>query len=88
MSDVVPTSPYISVEEAAQRLGRSERTIRELCRTKKLPHRKWAAGSSPIMLIPAELDRWGDGAPVVDVTPPNHPGRIVKTVTNGDGPNG
>lgn len=79
---VTPKSPYITVEEAAERLGYTPRTIRELCRTSRIPHRKLAGGSSPCKFLLAELDAWVDGAAVAVVTPAGHPGRVVK-VANG-----
>ena len=77
---MTPRSPYIDVEEAAERLGYTPRTTRELCRTSRIPHRKLAGGSSPCKFIPAELDAWADGAQIVAVTPAGHPGRVVKVV--------
>jgi excisionase family DNA binding protein len=75
---VTPRSPYITVAEAANRIGYSERTIRELCRTNRIPHRKLAGGSSPCLFVPRELDAWVDGAPLIVEPAPAHGGRVVR----------
>ena len=77
---MTPRSPYIDVEEAAERLGYTPRTIRELCRTSRIPHRNSRVAARRAEFIPAELDAWADGAQIVAVTPAGHPGRVVKVV--------
>jgi len=72
---IAPRSPYLNVDEVATMLGRTPRTIRELCRTFAIPHFKLAGGSSPCLFKPDELDAWIDGAELEIVKPAGHPGR-------------
>jgi excisionase family DNA binding protein len=54
-------SAYLVVEEVADRLRCSERTVRELARENAIPLRKLPRGRR-LLFIPAELEAWEAGA--------------------------
>jgi excisionase family DNA binding protein len=54
-------SPYLLVEDVAIRLRCSTRTIHELTRTRRIPHRR-LPGSRRCLFLPDELERWEAGA--------------------------
>jgi excisionase family DNA binding protein len=54
-------SPYLLVEEVAQRLRCSTRTIHELTRKNAIPHRR-LAGSRRCLFRVDELEAWENGS--------------------------
>jgi excisionase family DNA binding protein len=69
------TSPYLLVEDVAERLRCSIRTIHELTRTNSIPHRR-LPGSRRCLFRPDELEAWENGSPL-DVTGLPRGGRVV-----------
>ena len=69
-------STYLTVEEVAQALRVSRRTVHELTRTARIPHRR-PSGTRRVLLVPEEIDAWLGGAPL-EVTELPGGGRIVK----------
>jgi hypothetical protein len=57
----VIVSPYLLVEDVAARLRCSTRTIHELTRTARIPHRRLPASRRCLFLLD-ELERWEAGA--------------------------
>jgi excisionase family DNA binding protein len=70
-----PVRPYLLVEDVAERLRCSRRTVHELTRTHAIPHRR-LPGSRRCLFRPEELDAWEDGAPL-EVTALPRGGRVV-----------
>jgi len=68
-------SPYRLVEDVAERLHCSTRTVHELTRTNSIPHRR-LPGSRRCLFRPDELDAWENGAPLSVVDLPRG-GRLV-----------
>ena len=56
-------SPYLTVEQVAERLHISVRTVRERTRLAQIPHRK-LAGQRRCLFLADELDAWLDGTPL------------------------
>ena len=75
------SSPYLTVEEVAERLHASTRTILERTRTGTIPHRR-LPGQRRCLFLPYELDAWLDGAEL-EVTELAGGGRVVRPRTNG-----
>ena len=73
---MVGESPYLVVDEVANRLRCSIRTIHELTRTEAIPHRK-LPGSRRCLFLLVELDLWEAGAEL-EVVHPARGGRIVR----------
>ena len=69
-------SPYLLVEDVAERLRCSRRTIHELTRTNSIPHRR-LPGSRRCLFREDELAAWEDGARL-EVVEVSHGGRIVR----------
>jgi excisionase family DNA binding protein len=53
-------SPFLTVPEVADHLRCSARSIHELTRFRRIPHRKLPGGRR-ILFLRAELDAWVDG---------------------------
>ena len=68
-------SPYLLVEDVAQRLRCSTRTIHELTRTSAIPHRR-LPGSRRCLFRLDELQAWEDGSPL-EVRDLPRGGRVV-----------
>jgi len=72
----VSTTRYLLVEDIARLLGVSRRTVHELTRTRRVPHRVLPHGRR--CLFEEEwLDAWADGAELEQVDLPGG-GRIVR----------
>lgn len=71
-------SPYLTTRETAERLRCSERTIKEWARHNLIPHRKLAAGTSPLLFLPSELDCWADTGCELEVVERAGGGRVVR----------
>jgi excisionase family DNA binding protein len=69
-------SPYLLVEDVAELLHCSTRTVREHVRLNEIPHRK-PSGARRILFLEAELRAWLDGAPL-EVTRLPRGGRAVR----------
>jgi excisionase family DNA binding protein len=52
---------YLTVEEAAELLRRSPRSVHELTRSRKIPHRR-LVGMRRLLFLADELEAWADGA--------------------------
>jgi excisionase family DNA binding protein len=68
-------SPYLLVEDVADRLRCSTRTVHELTRTKSIPHRR-LPGSRRCLFRSDELEAWESGSPL-DITELPRGGRVV-----------
>jgi excisionase family DNA binding protein len=77
----VSASPYLVVEEVAERLRCSKRTIHELTRTEAIPHRR-LPGSRRCLFLPVELEAWEAGAEL-EARELAGGGRIVTVSENG-----
>jgi hypothetical protein len=71
-------SPYLLVEDVAERLRCSTRSIHELTRSCTIPHRK-LPGSRRCLFLASELEMWESGAQLEAVELPRG-GRVVKPV--------
>ena len=71
-------SPYLVVADVARRLRCSTRTVHEMTRTARLPHRR-LPGLRRCLFTTDELDRWESGA-VLQVRVLPGGGRIVEPV--------
>jgi excisionase family DNA binding protein len=71
----VSGSPYLLVEDVAERLRCSTRTVHELTRTNAIPHRR-LPGARRCLFRPDELEAWENGTPL-EVTPLPRNGRVV-----------
>lgn len=71
-----PLSPYLLVEDVAQRLRCSCRTIHELTRTCAIPHRRLPGGRR-CLFREDELEAWEAGAPL-EVIETDRGGRVVR----------
>jgi hypothetical protein len=71
------TSPFLTVTDVAQRYQCSTWTIHERARLNLIPHKKFSAGSSRLLFVPAELDQYDAGAPL-EVVDLKGGGRIVR----------
>lgn len=72
---IVSGSPYLLVEDVAERLRCSTRTVHELTRTNAIPHRR-LPGARRCLFRREELEAWEDGTPL-EVTPLPRGGRVV-----------
>lgn len=72
-------SPYLLVEDVAERLHCSVRTVHELTRTLAIPHRR-PPGTRRCLFLAGELQAWEDGAALEVVEQPRG-GRVVRPVT-------
>jgi excisionase family DNA binding protein len=72
---IVSGSPYLLVEDVAERLRCSTRTVHELTRTNAIPHRR-LPGSRRCLFRPDELEAWENGTPL-EVTALPRNGRVV-----------
>lgn len=70
------TSPYLLVEDVAERLRCSTRTVHELTRTNAIPHRR-LSGSRRCLFRADELEAWENGS-ALQVTDLPHGGRVVR----------
>jgi len=66
----------LSVEEVAALLHVSRRTVRELARTARIPHRR-GGGLRRCLFFAGELEQWLEGAALEVMDAPNG-GRIVR----------
>jgi excisionase family DNA binding protein len=57
----VSASPYLVVEDVAELLHVSTRTVRELTRSGRIPHRR-VPGQRRCLFLEGELREWLDGA--------------------------
>jgi excisionase family DNA binding protein len=69
-------SPYMLVEDVAQLLGCSKRTVHERARLGEIPHRR-PPSSRRLLFIESELRQWIDGAELACTELPRG-GRVVK----------
>lgn len=69
-------SPYLLVEDVAERLHCSTRTVHELTRTLAIPHRRLPGGRR-CLFRPDELEAWENGAALEVVEQPRG-GRVVR----------
>ena len=72
-------SPFLVTAEVADRLRCSTRTIHELTRTGRIPHRRFV-GSRRCLFRVDELEAWDSGAPL-EILEPAIGGRIVRVAT-------
>lgn len=75
-----PKSPFLTVTEVAKRYRCSPWTIHERARLCSIPHRKFSAGSSRLLFVPAELDQYDAGADLETIDLKGG-GRIVRLAT-------
>lgn len=68
-------NPYLLVEDVAERLHCSTRTVHELTRTSAIPHRR-LPGTRRCLFRPDELEAWENGAELNVVALPRG-GRLV-----------
>jgi len=68
-------SPYLLVEDVAERLRCSTRTVHELTRTSAIPHRR-LPGSRRCLFRLEELEAWENGTPLEVTALPGN-GRVV-----------
>jgi hypothetical protein len=78
-------TPFLTVRQAAETIGMSERWLRERIRGDEIPNRR-LPHSNRILFQADWLEMWADGCELERVDLP-HGGRIVRPVngTNGDG---
>jgi hypothetical protein len=69
-------SPYLHVDEVAERYGNSTRWVHELARCYLIPHRRLPGTRRVLFLLP-ELEAWEEGAELEVVELPRK-GRIVR----------
>jgi len=69
---------YLTVDEAALLTRRSRRSIHELTRSGRIPHRR-PPGTFRCLFVEDELRQWLDGAPL-EVTELAGGGRVVRPV--------
>jgi hypothetical protein len=74
----VGASPYLLVQDVAERDHCSTRKIHELTRTLAIPHRK-LPGSRRCLFLLDDLEAWENGAELEVIQLP-HGGRIVRPV--------
>jgi excisionase family DNA binding protein len=75
-ADGVSASPYLQVEDVAELLGCSKRTVHERARLAEIPHRR-PPGARRLLFLEAELRAWLDGVPLELVQLPRG-GRVVR----------
>jgi excisionase family DNA binding protein len=71
----VGSGPYLLVEDVAERLHCSIRTVHELTRTSSIPHRR-LAGSRRCLFRVDELEAWENGSALEAIDLPRG-GRLV-----------
>lgn len=69
-------SPYILVEDVAERLQCSTRSVHELTRTGAIPHRRLPGGRRCLFVL-EELELWENGA-ALETVPLARGGRVVR----------
>jgi excisionase family DNA binding protein len=69
-------SPYLTVEDVAELLACSKRTVHERARLGEIPHRR-PSGARRLLFVEAELRAWIDGAELERVELPRG-GRVVR----------
>lgn len=69
-------SPYLLVEDVAERLRCSTRSVHELTRLREIPHRR-LPGSRRCLFLVEELEAWEAGAPL-EVVEMARGGRVVR----------
>jgi len=69
-------SPYLRVEDVAELLGCSVRTVHERARLRELPHRR-PSGSRRLLFLEHEIRAWLDGVPL-EVRELAGGGRVVR----------
>jgi predicted DNA-binding transcriptional regulator AlpA len=69
-------SPYLTVEEVAERYHVSTKWVHERCRLRELPHRR-LSGTRRLLFLEAELQAYDEGCPLVVSELPRS-GRVVK----------
>jgi excisionase family DNA binding protein len=69
-------SSHLTVEQAAQLVNCSPRTIHEHARRAQIPHRRMG-GTRRLLFLEAELHAWVDGAELEHVATANG-GRVVR----------
>lgn len=69
-------SPYLKVEDVAELLGCSVRTVHERARLSEIPHRK-PPGARRLLFLEPELRAWLDGTPLESVALARG-GRVVR----------
>ena len=69
-------SPYLTVEDVAELLGCSKRTVHERARLGEIPHRRPPAARR-LLFLESELRAWIDGAPLELVELPRG-GRVIR----------
>lgn len=67
---------YLRVEDVAEMLGCSTRSVHERTRTSTIPHRR-IGGSRRCLFLETELEAWINGATLESVETPNG-GRVVR----------
>jgi excisionase family DNA binding protein len=72
----VTASPYWVVEDVAERMRCSTRSVHELTRLREIPHRK-LPGSRRCLFLEEELEAWEAGAQLEVIELPRG-GRVVK----------
>lgn len=70
------TSPFLTTIDVAQRLCCSTRSVHELTRSLRIPHRK-LPGTRRCLFLEAELRAWEDGADL-EVIHRSDGGRVVR----------
>ena len=66
-------SPYLLVEDVAERLRCSRRTVHELTRTNSIPHRR-LPGTRRCLFRVEELEAWESGASLQTIAQPRDGG--------------
>ena len=77
------TRAYLTVEQVAERYAMSRRTVHELTRTKRIPHRVVPYGRRCLFEEPW-LQAWLDGAELEEIALAGN-GRIVRPIEQGRG---
>lgn len=77
MSGPANASPYLVVEDVAELLRCSVRTVHELTRSNRVPHRR-IAGTRRCLFLEHELRAWIEDAPELEVVQRRDGSRIVR----------
>lgn len=77
-SDEMRSSPFLIAEDVATRLHCSLRTVHELTRLRRIPHRR-LPGSRRCLFREDELEAWENGADLEIIEFPSG-GRIVRPI--------
>src|SRR3954471_10997578 len=78
-TQLAPGGPFLTVEDIAELLHCSRRSVHELTRTGRIPHRR-IEGTRRCLFVPDELDAWLDGAELKVLETPRG-GRVVRPRT-------